>query len=185
MREKTWRKWEVAGLFFVLIWGNLFHFVYNWSGQNDLVAAIASVNESVWEHVKLLTIPWVLWSVLEAITLRRGKGGVLIARALGLVSGAAFIITAYYTYVGVTGANVSIVNITIFQVAVLLAFFVSWRVQDRGKLRGCFWAVTGGVLLLGMVVLAVYWTYFPPALPLFTDPQSGQTGQPTGELREH
>ena len=184
MKEKTWRKWEVAGLFFVLIWGNLFHFVYNWSGQNDLVAAIASVNESVWEHVKLLTIPWAVWSVVEAVALRRGKGGVLMARALGLLAGAAFIIAVYYTYVGVTGVNVSIVNIIIFQVAAIVAFFVSWRLQDRSMLRGKFWAVLGGILLLGMVALAVYWTYFPPALPLFTDPQTGQTGRPTGELRE-
>lgn len=177
MKEKSWRKWEVAGLFFVLVWGNLFHFVYNWSGQNVLVAAIAAVNESVWEHVKLLTIPWALWSVVETIALRRGKGGVLIARALGLTAGAVLIIAAYYTYVGVTGANVSIVNIIIFQVAVLLAFFVSWRMQDKGLLRGNFWDIVGGLLLLGMVVLAVYWTYFPPTLPLFIDPQTGQTGR--------
>lgn len=184
MKEKSWRKWEVAGLFFVLIWGNLFHFVYNWSGQNDLVAAIASVNESVWEHVKLLTLPWFLWSVVEAVALRRGRGGMLIARALGLIVGSVFIIAAYYTYVGVTGANVSIVNIIIFQVAVLLAFFTSWRVQDKGMLRGNFWSILGGILLLVMVALAVYWTYFPPALPLFTDPQSGQVGRPTGEMVE-
>lgn len=185
MSERSWRKWEVAGLFFVLIWGNLFHFVYDWSGQNYLVAAVAAVNESVWEHVKLLTLPWVLWSVAEAIALRRSReGSVLIGRALGLAAGAAFIIAAYYTYVGVTGANVSLVNVLIFQVAVLLAFFVSWRVQDRGKLRGKGWAALGVLVLLSMAALAVYWTYFPPALPLFTDPQTGQTGQPTGELRQ-
>lgn len=177
MKEKSWRKREVAGLFFALIWGNLFHFVYDWSGQNSLVAAIAAVNESVWEHVKLLILPWVLWSVVEAIALRGSRdGNVLIARALGLVAGVVFIIAAYYTYVGATGMNVDIVNILIFQVAVLLAFFVSWRVQDRGRLRGNGWAVLGAMVLLGMVALAVYWTYFPPALPLFTDPQTGQTG---------
>lgn len=184
MSDRAWRKWEIAGLFFALIWGNLFHFVYDWSGQNALVGAIAAVNESVWEHVKLLVVPWVLWSVVEAVALRRSRGGVLIARGLGLLAGAAFIIAAYYTYVGVTGANVSLVNILIFQGAVLLAFFVSWRVQDTGALRGKLWAVLGAVVLLVMVVLAVYWTYAPPALPLFTDPQTGQTGQPAGELRQ-
>ena len=44
-------------------------------------------------------------------------------RALGLLTGAAFIIGVYYTYVGVTGANVSIVNIIIFQLAAIVAFF--------------------------------------------------------------
>ena len=184
MSDRSWRKWEVAGLFFALIWGNLFHFIYDWSGESAIVGAIASVNESVWEHVKLLTIPWALWSVVEVVILRRGKGGVLMARALGLLTGAAFIIAAYYTYVGVTGANVSVVNIIIFQVAAIVAFFVSWRLQDKGLLRGKFWAVLGGILLLGVVALAVYWTYVPPVLPLFTDPQTGQTGRPAREFQQ-
>ena len=34
----------------------------------------------------------------------------------------------------------------------------------------------GLLLLLGVWALAVWWTYDPPQLPLFTDPITGQTG---------
>ena len=32
MSDRRWRKWELTGLFVTLIFGNLLHFVYNWSG---------------------------------------------------------------------------------------------------------------------------------------------------------
>jgi Family of unknown function (DUF6512) len=38
----------------IVIAGTLQHFVYGWSGQNALVGLVSPVNESVWEHTKLL-----------------------------------------------------------------------------------------------------------------------------------
>lgn len=176
MREKSWRKWEVAGLFFTLIWGNLFHFVFDWSGESAAVAAIAAVNESVWEHIKLLVVPWVLWSVVETLALRRSRINILGSRAAALLLGVIYIPAVYYTYVGASGSNVAIINIIIFQLAVLLAFFVSWRWLDKGRLQGKFWSVCGAAILLLSLALIVYWTFFPPQIPLFTDPGTGQTG---------
>ena len=51
MSDRKWRTWEVLGLIFVLAAGNLLHFVYDWSGQRPVVGALASVNESTWEHM--------------------------------------------------------------------------------------------------------------------------------------
>lgn len=182
MKERAWRKWEVAGLFFTLIWGNVFHFVFDWSGENVAVGAIAAVNESVWEHMKLLTVPWVLFSLVTFFAQGR-SGDSLLPRAVGLAVGAAFIPVAYYSYVGITGSNISLVNILIYQLAVLLAFFLSWHLQGRGIGRGRGRAFLGGAILLLMLVLAVVWTYYPPQLPLFTDPQTGHTGLPKNESR--
>ena len=51
MADRRWRKWELAGLFLTLIFGNLLHFVYDWSGQSIAAAVFAAVNESTWEHM--------------------------------------------------------------------------------------------------------------------------------------
>ena len=52
-----------------------------------MVAAFAAVNESTWEHMKLLAMPWVIWSLVEAVALRSSRQSVLMARALGLLAG--------------------------------------------------------------------------------------------------
>ena len=46
--------WEAAGFLWTCGVGTLLHFVYEWSGENVLVAAFSAVNESTWEHMKLL-----------------------------------------------------------------------------------------------------------------------------------
>ncbi|MFQ9054171.1 MAG: DUF6512 family protein [Oscillospiraceae bacterium] len=57
MSDRKWRTWEVLGLIFVLAAGNLLHFVYEWCGESPIAGGLASVNESTWEHMKLLTTP--------------------------------------------------------------------------------------------------------------------------------
>lgn len=61
---------------------------------------------------------------------------------------------------------------------VLLAFWVSWSVQARRVLDGPVWQILGGVTLLAVWGLAIWWTYAPPQLPLFVDPTDGSRGIP-------
>lgn len=183
MRDGRWRRWELIGLLVTLAAGNLLHFVFDWMGQNEVAGAFASVNESVWEHMKLLAVPWILWSLVEALALRKEHQPILMARALGLLTGLAAISILYYTYVGITGTSVQLVDVLIFQIAVLLAFWCSRRVNKTTGLRGLGWNLLGLLLLLGIWAVFVMWTYAPPSLPLFTDPQTGQTGIPTGLLQ--
>ena len=178
MTDRRWRKWELAGLVLTLIFGNLLHFVYDWSGQNSVVAAFAAVNESTWEHMKLLAMPGVIWSLVEAVALRSSRQSVLMARALGLLAGLVTIPTVYYTYTGALGVSSMIVDVVLFQAAVLLGALVSWRVLAKNKLTGPIWGAVGLLLLLGVAALFVWWTYAPPVLPIFIDPTNGTVGLP-------
>lgn len=69
-RNQKWHTWETAGLFAVILLGNTLHFVYDWTGQARWAAFISAVNESTWEHMKLLFVPWFLWTIAECIGLR-------------------------------------------------------------------------------------------------------------------
>ena len=53
---KNVRLWNIAGAAFALVAGTLLHFVYEWFGGN-VWAVIGAVNESTWEHLKLLYFP--------------------------------------------------------------------------------------------------------------------------------
>ena len=93
MRDRGWQKWEIIGLFVVIGLGNLLHFVYEWSGESPIAAAFSGVNESTWEHMKLLAVPWLIWTAAEGFALR-GRG-VLAARTAGLLTGILLIPAAY------------------------------------------------------------------------------------------
>ena len=175
MCEEKWSAWETAGLFVVLIAGNLLHFVYGWSGGSPTAAVFAAVNESTWEHMKLLAMPWILWSLLEVPAL---GGQLLMPRALGMLTGLAAIPLLFYTYRGVTGQVNHMVNIAIFQLAVLLAFWVTRKLVQKGRFAGKKWQILGLFLHLAVGALFVKWTFHPPVLPLFADARTGLTGIP-------
>ena len=174
MRDKRRDAWEIAGLLWTLAAGNGLHFVYDWTGESVAAALFASVNESTWEHMKLLAVPWILFSLVEYVALR--SDGIAGPRAAGLLAGLASVPLLFYTYQGIVGRDVMIVDILIFQAAVLLGAWVSWRILAKGSCIGPVWSAVGLLLLLGVWALAVWWTYDPPQLPLFTDPITGQTG---------
>ena len=53
------------GMVFTFFFGVLLHFVYDWSRNSLLVAFIAPTNESLFEHLKLLMTPFLIWAMVE------------------------------------------------------------------------------------------------------------------------
>ena len=115
-----------------LLLGNLLHFVYDWTGQASWAAYISAVNESTWEHMKLLAVPWILWTAVTILIERRADCAA--PRAAGLLTGLILIPALFYTYTGICGKSVDVVNVLIFQAAVLAAWLVSRGLQRRGSL---------------------------------------------------
>ena len=175
MRDKRRDAWEIAGLLWTLAAGNGLHFVYDWTGESVAAALFASVNESTWEHMKLLAVPWILFSLVEYVALR--SDGIDGPRAAGLLAGLASVPLLFYTYQGIVGRDVMIVDILIFQAAVLLAFWVSFSLQRRQRLCGAGWTVLGLLTLLFVWALFLLFTFRAPDLPLFVDPRPGTRGR--------
>ena len=85
MSDRKWRTWEVLGLIFVLAAGNLLHFVYDWSGQSPVVGVLASVNESTWEHMKLLFVPFFLFTMVQFIVFAEPLRSFFAAKAASIL----------------------------------------------------------------------------------------------------
>ena len=51
------KKFCVIGFFVTTVLGILSHFVYDWTGGGFLIGLFFPVNESTWEHMKLLFFP--------------------------------------------------------------------------------------------------------------------------------
>ena len=96
--DKRIANWTVIGAFALIFGGALLHFVYEWSGYNPLVGFFASVNESVWEHLKLGFTSLLLFSLVEYWFVRRDVNNYLIAKAAGLLALQLFIIIFFYAY---------------------------------------------------------------------------------------
>ena len=167
---KRLRRWEIAGFLLTGIAGPLLHFTYRWSGENRIVAAFSAVNESTWEHMKLVFFPLLLWTLLASPGLSGEYPAISGALLLGNILGTLSIPVLFYTYTGILGRDVFPLDIAVFLAAVLISFRFAWKKKDsRGILQyqALIWIFTGI-----FVVLFFVFTFYPPKIGLFSDPLS-------------
>ena len=159
----------IAGIIFVSALGTLFQFLYEWSGNNFFVGFFTSVNESVWEHTKLLFFPMLIYSFYLKYKLGKDYPAVNNARCSGASSGILLIIVLYYTYSGIVGFHVSFIDISIFYISVILSFLIVYKLTVSNitvKYNALFL-----VIWISLICLYVIFTLFPPDIPLFISPE--------------
>lgn len=113
-----------GGFFFTCIAGTLLHFVYEWSGGNFLVGLAAPVNESTWEHLKMLFFPTLVWMLGWQIFSGKSVQGLWAAGTAGISAGMLTVVTFFYTYAGVLGRNWLPLDVFSFFLGVFVIFFV-------------------------------------------------------------
>ena len=170
--------WELGGFLFTGALGVLLHFVYEWSGGSMLAGAFSAVNESTWEHMKILFVPIFLFSVLQVCLLGRNYPNLLAVRALSACAGLALIPVLFYTYTGVLGRNINWVDIAIFFLADLAAFLLDFALLRRGRLSSGWQQLLGLAVLWGLAFCFVWYTFRPVNLPLWQDPVTNAYGIP-------
>ena len=169
--------WELGGFLFTALAGTLLHFVYEWSGGSVWTAAFSAVNESTWEHMKLLFFPIFLYSVAQVCALGKTYPNFLAVRAASTLAGLALIPILYYTYTGILGRHLMWADIAVFFLADLGLYALEFYLL--GRRRAALWRQAAGLFLLwALAFLFVYWTFRPLHLGLWQDPVTGGYGIP-------
>ena len=164
------KKIHLAGFLFTCVAGTLLHFAYDWSGKSKVVAAFSATNESTWEHLKLLWVPLVLFAILEYFLYGKKQKNFLCVKYLAAAVGMSFITIAFYTYTGVLGKNIDIINISLFFIGAALAWRFSYKSMQTDRFSCPVCTPVCRVLAALTAVVFVVWTYNPPHLGIFISP---------------
>lgn len=173
VRKLTPKQLAIFGTLFTAVFGSVNHFLYEWTNVT-LIALISPVNESVWEHLKILVTPILAFLIIEWLA-SKDKQRLLAAKFAQILFGIVFMIAFFYTYSGIIGESILWVDIASFYLAAVLSYLVSYRVMTR-KAPPQFPTI---VYILGIVLIMLcLWiaTFFPPHIPLFYDTSIGQYG---------
>ncbi|MEA4973343.1 MAG: DUF6512 family protein [Candidatus Metalachnospira sp.] len=158
----------VLGFIFVSVIGTLAHFLYEFSKQNVLVGLISPVNESTWEHMKLIFFPMLMYSLFLIPKLQNNYPCIKSSLFLGIIIGTFLIPILFYTYTGILGYNKLALDISVFIISVLIAFFTAYKLTLSCKSDPYIKVITFCVFILA--ILFFIYTYFPPQLEIFKEP---------------
>ena len=169
--KQTSSLWQWLGFGIATLGGTILHFLYDWTGGSIWVAPFSGVNESTWEHMKLLIWPLFLFAVVQRMFFRERENFWRV-KLWSILLGLLLIPVLFYTYNGAIGKSPDWLNITIFYICAGFVFlFERWAFKTaRHSSRLAFFALC----LVG--TLFVVFTFAPPRIPLFLDPLTGTYG---------
>lgn len=174
MRKRLFA-WQIAGFVFTGIFGVLLHFLFDWSGENTALALFSAVNESTWEHIKLLFFPMFLFAWIESRALGSEYENFWCVKGIGILTGSLLIPVLYYTLNGACGAFPDWVNIAIYFVSVAASYLLETILFLRNKNK-CRYAKIALLILWLIALVFVIYTFVPLQIPLFEDPLTGTYG---------
>ena len=167
--------YELIGIIFIVFLGSMLHFTFELSGRQAIVGFFSAVNESVWEHLKLGYWPALLYTTIEYRYIKKSTKNFFISKTVGIYLIPIAIIILFYSYTAVLGEDLLIMDILTFILSVIIGQISSYKLLiSKEKPEELEKISFIALILLG--VIFVIFTFYPPHIPLFRDPISGEYG---------
>lgn len=171
MTEGKWRRLEWWGIPLILSAMIGLHYGYRLSGGAMWSILFGSVNESAWEHVKALLLPYLAWAAIEWCAVRVPLRRMAVAKASGAFLMAVVFISLYFLEWLIPGIDQRAWHLLCASASVILAQILSERMMDTGlKIEG--WAVVAVFSLILLAAMYLAFTVNPPKIILFQDPDT-------------
>lgn len=172
--KKSIGLWQLVGFAVTAFTGTILHFLYDWSGESVWTAPFSGVNESTWEHMKLLFWPMLLYAVIQSFFFKENKNFWCV-KLRGILLGMSLIPIIFYTYNGVIGKSPDWVNITIFFISAAIVYiYEAFRLHRQN--HSCKSPRSAITVLCVIALLFILFTFRTPELGIFKDPLTGTYG---------
>lgn len=166
---------ELIVILFSLILGTLLHFTYEWS-ENLFIGSFSAVNESVWEHLKLVFYPMLIAAIVEYFFVKDVSNNYVEAKTVGIFTAICFIIVSFFTYSGIIGTSIIVIDILIFIISIILGEYVAYRLMKRENESTVTTECLSIIILVFLLLCFIIFTYLPPEVNLFRDVTTGVYG---------
>ena len=174
MKERSIGLWQLLGFAVTSLGGTILHFLYDWLGKAAWIAPLSGVNESTWEHMKLLFWPMLIFAIVQSFFFP-DRDDFWSVKLRGLLLGITLIPVLFYTYNGVIGKSPDWINIVIFFISAAVAYLFETRLFHDEKLLHQSPKPAIAVLSV-LALLFVVFTFFTPEIGIFKDPLTANYG---------
>ena len=165
---------QLMGFAVTSLCGTILHFLYEWLDNTVWVAPFSGVNESTWEHMKLLFWPMFLFALIESVFFKDITVFWCI-KLKGILFGLFLIPILFYTYNGVIAKPPDWINVAIFFLTAFIVYVYETKHFVLKKTN--YFSQKFSITLLCLVALLfVCFTFKTPEIGIFRDPVTGIYG---------
>lgn len=165
---KHFSKESVIDIILICIIGTIFHFAYEFSGRNILVALFSAVNESIWEHIKIACMSIYIVSFIKMAIKEKRDKNLWISLFFKIISIIIIIPIFFYSYRSILGIEVLYLDLIILYISIIISEIVENYVKRclviSSKVEDIYKYVN--IIVILIFVIFTFWT---PNLGIFRD----------------
>lgn len=155
----------------IFIMASIFHFVYD-IFPNTITSLFFPVNESIFEHLKLIYTATLTFSVLELI-LNKNKNNFFIITLSRVFLTISILLIIYLPTYYLLGENL-IVTLIILFISIFLSEYLSCKLKTKKHPKNL--NLLSAIILIITYIIFIYFTYNPLHYDLFLDPKTKTYG---------
>ena len=168
--------WEIGGFIFIGLIGASLHFTFELSDVSSVeVAYFSSVNESTWEHLKMVFFPGLVFALIQYTYVKDMVNNYIVAKVAGLVIMPLVITVGWNIYAPILGRSYFPADLFLFYLAVFIGQVISYKLLSRSPLEKRY---NQAAIVVFFILFAAFstFTYFPPKIFLFEHLDLKDTG---------
>ena len=168
------KKIKLIGILLTFLLCFPLHFLYDWF-PNSLFSIFTPVNESIWEHMKLIYTSFILYGIIDYIFLLKNKNfhnflfQLWVIPIIGIILYLLIFIPIYNRF----GENM-IISIGLLFIIILIEHIISYFLLQAKPIK--YQTIIGIIGIIIVYIIFGYLTYKPIENDLFFDTQNEKYG---------
>ena len=162
------KKIKIIGVFISFIMAIVLHFIYE-IFPNTFFSIIAPVNESIWEHMKLIVSSSLIFSIFEYFLYKKKNipyNNFILSYGVSSILGIIVYLLIYIPLNDIFGHK-AYIAISLLFIILIFVQYVSYYIMNRKEI---WHSCDIGILLIIIIYFIFgYLTYHPPKINLFYD----------------
>ena len=170
------KKIKIISIFGVFLINFLSHFLYDLF-PNGLFAIFFPVNESIFEHMKMISSSILIYSLIEFILLKKYNVkfnnyifNIFVSCVFNIAIFLIIFLPIYY-WIG----EKFIITIIILFISIMITQFISYKILSMKKNYN-YLNIVSLVMIIVLYIVFAYLTYNPIIAPFFFDPMNEKYG---------
>ena len=158
--------YTLIGILVLFVVGSLFHFLYSLTGECFIVGLFVPINESIFEHTKMVVLPiFIWWSIFYLFRKKDLFVNAWFTSALiAMISAIIAIPMLFYFYSQAFGIESLVIDILILLISLAIGQILGLHYYRHGKGIEYNFAI---FLMIVIIILFAFFTINPPAFPIF------------------
>lgn len=166
---------QIISILFIFLIGFIIHNLYEWR-PNIVTLILSPVNESVFEHMKMIYTSYIIWIIIKYFILKKyniKENNFLLKELLTFLFNIALFLTIYWPIYSKFGENM-LVTLTIYLISIIISqilnYFIEFK-KDSNVLN-----IISLLVIFLIYAFTTYLTYNPPICKVFLDPTNNSYG---------